>query len=228
VYCILTGMPRPLRVDVSVVDMSKHQPRACFCWAQLLGLDYLVDEHNHPWLLEVNGTPSLAVEHSDPVLERVIWEQKVGRRLGASASTMTVGADLPHGLHALDRVVCCWQHGARADVISVDNLSFAQQAEGLASVAEWWQRSAERVPVCLEGFPRQGLVTLAGRSRLRCPSHAGISCTAVDHGEGHGSSAQLSAALRSSVPAAEECHTQEQAGRECLQSFPCAHIASLQ
>ncbi|KAI8474298.1 MAG: tubulin-tyrosine ligase family-domain-containing protein [Monoraphidium minutum] len=32
---------------------------------ELLGLDYLVDADHHPWLLEVNGTPSLAVEHSD-------------------------------------------------------------------------------------------------------------------------------------------------------------------
>ena len=45
--------------------------------AQLLGLDYLVDTSGHPWLLEVNGTPSLAVEHSDPAVERLIHEQKV-------------------------------------------------------------------------------------------------------------------------------------------------------
>jgi hypothetical protein len=30
---------------------------------QLLGLDYLVDSDLVPWLLEVNGTPSLVSEH---------------------------------------------------------------------------------------------------------------------------------------------------------------------
>jgi len=45
---------------------------------QLLGLDYLIDSSMHPWLLEVNGTPSLAVEHSDPEVEALIHRQKVG------------------------------------------------------------------------------------------------------------------------------------------------------
>lgn len=31
---------------------------------QHTGLDYLVDSSGHPWLLEVNATPSLAVEHA--------------------------------------------------------------------------------------------------------------------------------------------------------------------
>ena len=45
---------------------------------ELLGLDYLVDDQGTPWLLEVNGTPSLAVEHSDPAVEALIRDQKSG------------------------------------------------------------------------------------------------------------------------------------------------------
>lgn len=33
---------------------------------ELMGLDFLVDSSLNPWLLEVNSTPSLAVDHSDP------------------------------------------------------------------------------------------------------------------------------------------------------------------
>lgn len=43
---------------------------------ELLGLDFLVDSNNKPWLLEVNSTPSLAVEHSDPTTQALIYEQK--------------------------------------------------------------------------------------------------------------------------------------------------------
>lgn len=45
---------------------------------QVLGLDYLVDSEGHPWLLEVNGTPSLAVAHHDPTVKQLIQETKVG------------------------------------------------------------------------------------------------------------------------------------------------------
>lgn len=45
---------------------------------ELLGLDYLIDDSMQPWLLEVNSTPSLAVSHSDPDVERMIREQKGG------------------------------------------------------------------------------------------------------------------------------------------------------
>jgi hypothetical protein len=45
---------------------------------QLLGLDYLVDDAMHPWLLEVNGTPSLAVEHGEAPVEQLIHSTKVG------------------------------------------------------------------------------------------------------------------------------------------------------
>ncbi|GAX74824.1 hypothetical protein CEUSTIGMA_g2271.t1 [Chlamydomonas eustigma] len=49
------------------------QPESTF---ELLGLDYLVDDQLHPWLLEVNGTPSLAVEHEDLKVEAIISKQK--------------------------------------------------------------------------------------------------------------------------------------------------------
>ena len=42
------------------------------CTFELLGLDYLVDDKMHPWLLEVNGTPSLAVEHEDPNVSQLV------------------------------------------------------------------------------------------------------------------------------------------------------------
>ncbi|KAG1679275.1 hypothetical protein FOA52_009305 [Chlamydomonas sp. UWO 241] len=45
---------------------------------ELLGLDFLVDSALHPWLLEVNGTPSLAVDHEDPVVEQLIHDSKAG------------------------------------------------------------------------------------------------------------------------------------------------------
>eukprot|EP00879_Flechtneria_rotunda_P008305 GHRR01008699.1.p1 GENE.GHRR01008699.1~~GHRR01008699.1.p1 ORF type:complete len:583 (+),score=215.80 GHRR01008699.1:172-1920(+) len=33
---------------------------------QMLGLDYLIDDRLHPWLLEVNSAPSIMAVHSDP------------------------------------------------------------------------------------------------------------------------------------------------------------------
>lgn len=50
---------------------------------QLLGLDYLVDTSMHPHLLEVNGTPSLAVAHAEPSVEQLIRDAKVGARVDA-------------------------------------------------------------------------------------------------------------------------------------------------
>lgn len=52
---------------------SAVPPNATF---ELLGLDYLVDGAMHPWLLEVNGTPSLAVEHGDAPVEQLIHSTK--------------------------------------------------------------------------------------------------------------------------------------------------------
>ncbi|GIL99848.1 hypothetical protein Vretimale_4813 [Volvox reticuliferus] len=45
---------------------------------EVVGLDYLIDEDLHPWLLEVNGTPSLQVEHEDVRVEQLIHDQKYG------------------------------------------------------------------------------------------------------------------------------------------------------
>jgi tubulin polyglutamylase TTLL6/13 len=56
---------------------------------QLLGLDFLVDTSLHPWLLEVNGTPSLAVDHADPATAALIHTQKVG--LGADPVGVSMG-----------------------------------------------------------------------------------------------------------------------------------------
>lgn len=63
------GSQRP-----SVSSLNPNPPRDCMF--ELLGLDYLVDENMHPWLLEVNGTPSLAVEHEDLSVQALIHEQK--------------------------------------------------------------------------------------------------------------------------------------------------------
>lgn len=48
-------------------------PQSCF---QFFGLDFLLDEQYAPWLLEVNATPSMKVEHSDAATLRVIHDQK--------------------------------------------------------------------------------------------------------------------------------------------------------
>ena len=45
---------------------------------ELMGLDFLVDSSLNPWLLEVNSTPSLAVDHSDPNGE-VLLDAVLGR-----------------------------------------------------------------------------------------------------------------------------------------------------
>ena len=49
----------PMRKEMSRLKLP---PGSCF---ELMGIDYLIDDDFHPWLLEVNSTPSLAVEHSD-------------------------------------------------------------------------------------------------------------------------------------------------------------------
>ncbi|KAF5829704.1 tubulin-tyrosine ligase family-domain-containing protein [Dunaliella salina] len=45
---------------------------------ELFGLDFLVDDACVPWLLEVNATPSLAVEHQNIEVERMIHQAKAG------------------------------------------------------------------------------------------------------------------------------------------------------
>lgn len=43
---------------------------------QYFGLDFLVDAALHPWLMEVNATPSMKVAHSEPDTQRLVHEQK--------------------------------------------------------------------------------------------------------------------------------------------------------
>lgn len=61
---------------------------------ELLGLDFLVDANLRPWLLEVNGTPSLAVEHSDPSTSAMIYEEK-----NTAVVDMVRMLRLPHRFH---------------------------------------------------------------------------------------------------------------------------------
>lgn len=43
---------------------------------QYFGLDFLVDDSLHPWLMEVNATPSMKVAHEDPATQQLIHDQK--------------------------------------------------------------------------------------------------------------------------------------------------------
>lgn len=43
---------------------------------QMVGLDYLLDSDGHPWLLELNSSPSIMVVHSDPAMQSAIHDEK--------------------------------------------------------------------------------------------------------------------------------------------------------
>jgi hypothetical protein len=43
---------------------------------QYFGLDFLVDAGLHPWLMEVNATPSMKVVHEAPATQQLIQQQK--------------------------------------------------------------------------------------------------------------------------------------------------------
>lgn len=45
---------------------------------QVMGVDFLLDEHLHPWLLEFNSSPSMMVQHQDGEVRQLIYEQKYG------------------------------------------------------------------------------------------------------------------------------------------------------
>ena len=66
----VAALPRVNEVQ-SQMDLP---PRSCF---QYFGLDFLLDTNLKPWLLEVNATPSMKVEHEDPGVERMIRGQKL-------------------------------------------------------------------------------------------------------------------------------------------------------
>lgn len=45
---------------------------------QYFGLDFLVDDSLHPWLMEVNATPSMKVAHDQADTAHLIHQQKWG------------------------------------------------------------------------------------------------------------------------------------------------------
>ncbi|KAG2443321.1 hypothetical protein HYH02_009387 [Chlamydomonas schloesseri] len=55
--------------------MEGVRPPAHSCF-QFFGLDFLVDAAARPWLLEVNATPSMKVEHENPNVAALIGAQK--------------------------------------------------------------------------------------------------------------------------------------------------------
>ncbi|GLC40170.1 hypothetical protein PLESTM_001009700 [Pleodorina starrii] len=63
------ALPRGAEVLAEV----RPPPHSCF---QFFGLDFLVDRGGRPWLLEVNATPSMKVEHTDPHVADLIQAQK--------------------------------------------------------------------------------------------------------------------------------------------------------
>jgi len=52
------------------------QPSVSNYGFQMLGLDYLIDESLHPWLLEVNSAPSIMAVHSEPETCQLIKSTK--------------------------------------------------------------------------------------------------------------------------------------------------------
>ncbi|GIM13612.1 hypothetical protein Vretimale_16680 [Volvox reticuliferus] len=63
------ALPRGAEVLAEV----RPPPHSCF---QFFGLDFLIDQQLRPWLLEVNATPSMKVEHTDPRVAELIYCQK--------------------------------------------------------------------------------------------------------------------------------------------------------
>ncbi len=45
---------------------------------QVMGVDFLLDEQLHPWLLEFNSSPSMMVQHQQADVRQLIYEQKYG------------------------------------------------------------------------------------------------------------------------------------------------------
>ncbi|GFR45271.1 hypothetical protein Agub_g6377, partial [Astrephomene gubernaculifera] len=45
---------------------------------QMMGVDFLLDRTDHPWLLEFNSSPSIMVQHEEESVRQLIYEQKYG------------------------------------------------------------------------------------------------------------------------------------------------------
>eukprot|EP00878_Enallax_costatus_P021301 GHUV01022547.1.p1 GENE.GHUV01022547.1~~GHUV01022547.1.p1 ORF type:complete len:513 (+),score=138.38 GHUV01022547.1:1-1539(+) len=60
------------RIQEVQAQMDLH-PRQTF---QYFGLDFLLDSNCHPWLMEVNATPSMKVAHEEAHTEQLIQQQK--------------------------------------------------------------------------------------------------------------------------------------------------------
>ncbi|EFJ40684.1 hypothetical protein VOLCADRAFT_99465 [Volvox carteri f. nagariensis] len=71
-YLAQQYVARPLLVG-EVLRQVRAPPHSCF---QFFGLDFLIDQDVRPWLLEVNATPSMKVEHCDPRVAELIFRQK--------------------------------------------------------------------------------------------------------------------------------------------------------
>jgi hypothetical protein len=68
-----------LAAAAACADLRAEHQRLCpppESGFELVGLDFVVDSALRPWLLEVNSTPSLSAEHSDPATRRTIRETK--------------------------------------------------------------------------------------------------------------------------------------------------------
>jgi tubulin polyglutamylase TTLL6/13 len=92
------------------------QPSIANYGFQMLGLDYLVDEQLHPWLLEVNSAPSIMAVHSCPKTCQLIKKTKqamladmlamVQHRVGPAAAAAAAAAE---GGAGPDRKAGGWQ-----------------------------------------------------------------------------------------------------------------------
>lgn len=62
-------------VHTRLISIS-HCLSLCRQTFQYFGLDFLLDADHHPWLMEVNATPSMKVAHEDQHTQQLIQQQK--------------------------------------------------------------------------------------------------------------------------------------------------------
>ncbi|KAJ9524612.1 hypothetical protein QJQ45_024202 [Haematococcus lacustris] len=167
-----------LMVAAALKDMQASQaelqlpPESTF---ELLGLDYLVDTAMTPWLLEVNGTPSLAVDHGDAKVEQMIHTQKAGmvsdmfrllgvstrfkprydarrvamRRARATAGTSASPANVDNGEGALAEGSVAEDRGDEEDLPCA--IATAKGAEQLPALLASNEQPAAHAAMALEG-----------------------------------------------------------------------------